>query len=133
MGLCVQTNLIRSPPATCPRFPTTPRPPLCYSCPAFFVDVKDNPPTNTARLSLISSRYAVEVEIYGPFFCYPEHKSCIRIKVISLSSLSNIFPQLQILQIYVERYHRQTTTSPQHAPQSYDDTLTIPLCFHFTI
>lgn len=68
-----------------------PRRPLCYSCPAFFVDVKDNPPNNTTRLSLISSRYAAEVEIYGPFFCYPEHKSCIRIKVISLSSLSIIF------------------------------------------
>lgn len=128
VGLCVQANLIRSPPATCPRFPATaPSPPsrrpLCYSCPAFFVDVKDNPPNNTTRLSLISSRYAAEGEIYGPFFCYPEHKSCIRIKVISLSSLSNYFLPTPDSTVYVERItDRQTTTTtttttaaPKHA------------------
>lgn len=129
MGLCLQTNLISSPPATCPRFPTNPRTPprrpLRYSCPAFFVDVKDNPPNNTIRLSLISSRYAAEVEIYGPFFCYPEHKSCIRIKVISLSSLSMIFfSQLQIS----HTDSNNNSISPTR-PQAYDDTLTIPLMF----
>lgn len=116
--VCANQFNKQSPPPPAPGFPPPPRRPLCYSCPAFFVDVKDNPPTNTARLSLISSRYAAEVEIYGPFFCYPEHKSCIRIKVVSLSRFRILFSQLQIPQIYVERYHRQTTTitSPQHAP-----------------
>lgn len=97
---CVQTNLISSPPATYPRFPTRPFPPppgppprspLVLFLPSIFCRCERQSPTNTARLSLIPSRYAAEVEIYCPFFCYPEHKSCIRIKVISPSSLSNFF------------------------------------------
>lgn len=109
--------------------------PLCYSCPAFFVDVKDDPPTNTTRLSLISSRYAAEVEIYGPFFCYPEHKSCIRIKVISLSSLSIIFfPTPDSTDIcrkisQTDNNNNNNNSISPTRPQAYDDTLTIPLMF----
>lgn len=136
----MQTNLISSRPAACPRFPTSSPPPppgrpLCYSCPAFLVDVKDNPPTNTALLSLIPSRYAAEVEIYGPFFCYPEHKSCIRIKVTSLSSLSNVFfPTPDSIDICrkISQTDNNYNISPT-PPQPYNDILTVPVCFYVAI